>query len=339
MAWAAVIHRSVAHQLDSRAAPAQATAAHRAQLQRIGQQVILGAIAPPAAGQAYADLADTRLRSAATAVFGDLGLMHEAVAVVALGPLGARDMTAVSPLDIAVVFDGARPDLRHRFGRAASALADALSGSPQEGDLYGVRLHRGGAAEDLEPRLHAAGPAQLMPLTRARVAWTTSPALGARIKTNIAHTLRQPRSRAACVRGVQAHRRRFPAWASAWDCQDVPGGLTDIALAAQLLQVAHGRQGAPLIAQTTQALAALHHETFLGDGAYTALSAAFVLQQRVLQAMAAVLPAEADPQAQSGPVQALLACACGAPDLDSLKASLIEARRAAAGACLDLQRA
>ena len=91
MTWAAVVNRSVAHQLDNRAAPAQAAAAHRAQIQRIGQQIILGA-------------------------------------------LGARDLTAGAPLDIAVVHDCQTPQMNGRLQHAVDGLVDALCGSPQEGD-------------------------------------------------------------------------------------------------------------------------------------------------------------------------------------------------------------
>ena len=332
MAWAAVIQRTASRR-QSPAMPQTST--HRAQALRLGQQIILGALPAASAAQAYADLADARVRDCAAAAFADHGLAHKRLAVVAMGALGARQMTALSPLDLALVHepdpgeDG--PALAQACDQAFEAMACAVSGSPREA-LYTVNAHRGGALDALDQSLRGARPGRLLALPEVRMVWSSSPALSARLRSAIGHTLRRPQPPGACLRDSGLARRlatrRRPS-DGAWDCAREPGGLDDIEALVRRLQVAHGAHGAPLVGPTGQALAALHQETFISDGTFAALAAAWTLQQTVAQILAAALPEGADPEAQPGAIQIILASATGTRSLPHLKGRLLEARHEA----------
>jgi|GEM_PF-2876633 len=334
MAWAAVLHKTT-NQRQERSHP---TAAHRTQALRLGQQIVLGSLPAPSAAQAYADLADARIRDCAAAAFGDRGLLQERVAVFALGALGARQMTAASPIDLIMVHD-AHPEgdadrLAADCDEAFETMACSVSGSAREA-LYTVQVHQGGAIDPIEARLRRARPARLFALPQARLVWSTSPALGARLRSTLAQVLRQPRDRDRCARTASALRsrlaQRHPS-RGIWDCEREPGGLLDIEYLVRRIQIAHGSHGAPLIGPSSQALAALRQEAFLDDAAFETLSEAFTLQQQIAQTLAAALPAGADPDAQLPPIQAVLACAAGSSSLDHLQARLKEARAAACAA-------
>src|SRR5262249_42015774 len=153
-----------------------------------------GAVTPQAAGRAYADLAEAVLAELFPRVRDEFARAHGKmpggeVALLALGKLGGREMTAASDLDLILVYDhdenaaqsnGARP-LRgsQYFARLTQRLVAALSAPTSEGRLYDVdfRLRPSGNSGPLASRLPAfvayqrseAWTWEHMALTRARV--------------------------------------------------------------------------------------------------------------------------------------------------------------------------
>ena len=95
----------------------------------IGARVLSGAMSAEAAGEAFARLADVLLRAVHKKVNEDFAASHGRIrdgesAIVALGRLGAWEMTANSDLDLIVIYDFDRqaPEL----GRQAPALRRSI---------------------------------------------------------------------------------------------------------------------------------------------------------------------------------------------------------------------
>ena len=90
----------------------------------IGVRVLTGMISAPLAGSAYAQLAEELIGAVQRAVEADFAIAHGkvpegAAAVLAMGKLGGREMTASSDLDLIVVYDF---DARRRaIGRGSAA--------------------------------------------------------------------------------------------------------------------------------------------------------------------------------------------------------------------------
>src|SRR6185436_9144161 len=101
---------------------------------------------------------------------------------------------------------------------------------------------------------------ELLALTRARIAWATSPGFAAEAAAAIEGALRRPRNRAKLAHDVREMRdlmaRERPPKGD-WDLKLGEGGLVDIEFAAQFLQLAHAADGGPLRQNTGEALAAL----------------------------------------------------------------------------------
>src|SRR5262249_50449293 len=142
-------------------------------------------------------------------------------AILALGKLGGREMTATSDLDLIVVYDfdaeqpessGPRPLYGAQyFSRLTQRLINALTAQSNHGHLYHVdmRLRPSGRARPLATQIGGFAGYQEeegwtwehMALTRARVV-SASPAFTARIEEVIRSVLSRPRDRASIAGDV-----------------------------------------------------------------------------------------------------------------------------------------
>jgi glutamate-ammonia-ligase adenylyltransferase len=125
---------------------------HREQMFRIGLQTLTGKAGPEAPGLAYATLADAAMGALAPAALAETvrqgGAMAGAVAVVALGKAGSREMTASSDLDLMTLYDAPAEAASADKGWAAGVfysrftqrLIAALSAHTAEGGLYEVDM-------------------------------------------------------------------------------------------------------------------------------------------------------------------------------------------------------
>ena len=95
----------------------------------IGTRILSGTVSAEQAGEAFARLADVLIRSLHRAVEGNFAKLHgpyqdQETAILALGKLGGREMTATSDLDLIVIYDF---DAEHpESTRAAAALRRAV---------------------------------------------------------------------------------------------------------------------------------------------------------------------------------------------------------------------
>ena len=186
-----------------------------------------------------------------------------AMAVVALGKAGSREMMAGSDLDLMLIYShppgvaessgGPRSMASSQwFIRAAHAYVAALTSPGAEGPLYAVDMrlrpsgNKGPVAVSLPSfrQYHArdAWTWERMALTRARVV-AGSPAIRARTEAAIAAALATPvdpartRADAAAMRGRLL--RELPP-AGPWDVKMRAGGGIEVEFIAQALQLIHG---------------------------------------------------------------------------------------------------
>ncbi len=186
-----------------------------------------------------------------------------AMAVVALGKAGGREMMAGSDLDLMLIYDhpedvtesrGARAmPASQWFVRAAHAYIAAVTAPGVEGQLYAVDMrlrpsgNKGPVAVSLSGfrRYHAedAWTWERMALTRARV--VAGPvALRRKVEAAIAEAVgsagdpAQIRADAASMRARML--RELPS-DGPWDVKQRPGGQVEVEFVAQALQLIHGR--------------------------------------------------------------------------------------------------
>ncbi|MFC0633415.1 bifunctional [glutamine synthetase] adenylyltransferase/[glutamine synthetase]-adenylyl-L-tyrosine phosphorylase [Brevundimonas balnearis] len=324
--------------------------AAREQAFRIGLQTILGRAGAEAAGRAFTALADAALAALAPAALSEAarigGAFPGAVAVVALGKAGSREMTASSDLDLMTVYaapDGAVSAIRGWaadvfYARFTQRLIAALSTQTGEGGLYEVdmRLRPSGSAGPVSVSLKAlqdyyAGEAatwEFLALTRARVAWASDAAFGRQVADAMEAALRQPRPDVDVAADVLAMRRLMERERPAkdfWDLKLAPGGLVDAEFAAQFLQLRAAAAGGPLTVSTLQALADEPD-----------LASAWRVQQRLAQVLACALDERGDVEDEPSGFKQRLAEAADVRDFPALKTRLSELRSAARARLLRL---
>jgi len=235
-----------------------------------------------AAGLARTALADAALSALLHAVLRE----HEArfgrlrggaVAVVALGKAGSREMMAGSDLDLMLVYthpervtqsEGPRAlPASTWFIRAAHAFVAALTAPGPDGPLYAVDMrlrpsgNKGPVAVSLAAfrryHVHDAWTWERMALTRARVV-AGSPAMRRRAARAIAEALahqQDPAKTLADAASMRARLQRELPPTGPWDVKLRPGGGMEVEFIAQSLQLVTGV--APFCQSTRVALAHL----------------------------------------------------------------------------------
>ncbi len=198
-----------------------------------------------------------------------------AAAVLAMGKLGGREMTASSDLDLIVVYDfdpeavqsdGARPlSATQYYTRLTQRLIAALSAPTAEGTLYEVDMRlrpsgqKGPVATQLssfvEYQAKEAWTWEHLALTRARVL-TGPPQLRQRVEAAVRAALTDPVDPAKITADVLDMRNRIAAekgTENIWELKQVRGGLVDLEFIAQYLQLIHGPAHPEVLDQNTLA--------------------------------------------------------------------------------------
>ena len=327
----------------------------REQSFRIGVQVMSGVSTSETAGRAFAGLADACIRALAPAALREAeriaGIFPGEVAVVALGKCGSGEMTARSDLDLMTLYRPSEPTATSAakgwsaetfYARFTQRLVAALSAPTAEGGLYLVdlQLRPSGTAGPVAVSQAAfdgyyrgsAETWEFLALTRARVAWATSPAFGEAAAASIDAALRRRRDAkrtAADVLDMRELMEQERPPSGFWDLKLSPGGLVDVEFAAQHLQIVHAADRGPLRPNTAEALSALGARRLAPRDQLDALEAAWTLQQNLSQLLKVALDDNADPAAEPEAFRDLLARTGGARNFESLRAEL-KARRAKA---------
>ncbi|MEM7567427.1 MAG: bifunctional [glutamine synthetase] adenylyltransferase/[glutamine synthetase]-adenylyl-L-tyrosine phosphorylase, partial [Pseudomonadota bacterium] len=285
---------------------------------RIGIHVLRGLADPDEAGLAFTALAEACIAALLPVALAEVERRHGAlegggIAVVAMGRVGAGEMTAASDLDLlfvasgesAEMSEGRRPISRERWAAAlGQTLVTALTSPTAAGRLYEVdmRLRPSGKSGPLVTTLSAfrtyhaetAQTWEALARTRARVI-AGPPHLASAVAAAISEAQSRalpPKPSAEEVRDMRALIAKERRPRGRWDVKLIDGGLFDMEFTAQLLQIVSGR---PATAHTARAIRRLQDEGALSDGDAERLLAAHHDYSALLQRNAVAAPSVYDP--------------------------------------------
>jgi glutamate-ammonia-ligase adenylyltransferase len=191
-------------------------------------------------------------------------VQKQETAILAMGKLGSREMTASSDLDLILIYDfdhenpesdGARSlNGSQYFARFTQRLISAFTTRTNYGVLYEVdmRLRPSGRAGPVASRLdsfadyqdHEAWTWEHMALTRARVI-SAPPDFQKQIEELIARVLMRPRDIDIIANDVLEMRKAVAdekGENDIWDLKYAAGGIVDIEFLAQYLQLIHAAE-------------------------------------------------------------------------------------------------
>ena len=248
-----------------------------------GARLLSDIISPAQAGEAYAAIATAIIRASFERVRQEFEVEHgivpgAQVAILGLGRLGTKELTAGSDLDLVVIYDfdeerrestGQRPlDAVVYHTRLTQRLVAALTVPTRRGLLYEVdlRLRPQGGKGPLASQfkgfvVYQQNEAELwehMALTRSRILLADSDfaeRVGEAIK-GIVTAARDPRRVTSEVRSMRALIAQEKGDDRPWDLKLAKGGLTDLDFMAQALVLSHSYKHPPLAGLSTE-------ETFL----------------------------------------------------------------------------
>jgi len=280
---------------------------------RVGVGIVEGAAKADEAGPALADVAESVIAGLLPRVEDELAVSAGRIpgaglAVVAMGKLGGREMTASSDLDLVFVYDvppgveasdgrkALSPTLY--FARLAQRLISALTTPTAAGTLYEVDMrlrptgNKGPVAVSLESfaAYHASESWtwEHMALTRGRLV-AGPEVLQARVAAEIRRRLTEPREAAVIIGDARDMREKmaltFPG-ANPWDLKYAPGGLVDIEFIVQAFQLVHAPQRPSVLdTNTIGALLMLKGAGFLDAADADVLLASARLQHALTQVL------------------------------------------------------
>jgi glutamate-ammonia-ligase adenylyltransferase len=317
----------------------------------IGTRILSGTVSAEQAGEAFARLADVLVRSLHRAIEDQFISLHgriagQETAILALGKLGGREMTASSDLDMIVVYDfdreqpessGPRPLYGGQyFSRLTQRLISALTVQTNYGLLYQVDMLRpSGRSGPLATQIDGFASYQQdeawtwehMALTRARVV-SASPQFATRVEELIRLVLCRPRD-AKMVAGDVVEMRKAIATekgdSERWNLKYVAGGLVDIEFVAQYLQLVHAARTPDILdTSTARVLEKAWRLGVLSTEDAEVLRPAVRLYDDLTQILRLCLSGPFDPGAASSGLIGLLARAADVPDFATLDAFLGE---------------
>ena len=231
----------------------------------IGVRLLTGAIDAVRAGKAFSDLADLTIGVALDAVKAEFAVRHGhvaggQVAILGMGKLGSRELTAGSDVDLILLYDheqnadesdGEKPLApSHYYARLTQRLIAAVSAPTAEGVLYELDLrlrpsgNKGPVATHIDSfrkyQREEAWTWEHMALTRARpVAGDAE--LVAAVEADVAEILARARDISRVFKDAVEMRATIaeekPA-SDIWDLKLIPGGQIDLEFIAQCARLA-----------------------------------------------------------------------------------------------------
>jgi [glutamine synthetase] adenylyltransferase / [glutamine synthetase]-adenylyl-L-tyrosine phosphorylase len=318
----------------------------------IGTRILSGTVSAQHASDAFADVAEGIVHTVHELVTDRFAAQHgrikgQETAILAMGRLGSREMTASSDLDLILLydFDHEQPDSEgtrslhgaHYFARFTQRLISAFTTRTNYGVLYDVdmRLRPSGRAGPVASRLDSFAEYQdreawtweHMALTRARVI-SSPPGFRARIETIIREVLTRPRDAAGVATDVADMRRAVALEKGeddVWDLKYAAGGIVDIDFIAQYLQLVHAADNPDILDVNT--LHVLDNAARLGvlpQSAAEVLRSATRLYHDLTQILRLCVSDKFNPEIAGEDLLRVLARAGDAPDFSSLEARVRE---------------
>jgi glutamate-ammonia-ligase adenylyltransferase len=324
----------------------------REQMVLIGVRILSGVVSAGKAGEAYATLADVLIRALHRETekrFAETyGHMADSqTAILALGKLGGREMTAGSDLDLLLLyhFDAAHPesdgerklDGSQYYARFTKRMISSLTTPTNEGKLYDVdmRLRPSGRSGPVATSVESFAEYQRkeawtwehMALTRARVV-SAPPAFHGQIEALIGEVLcirRDAKKIATDIREMRARIAQDKGEDNRWDLKYAAGGLVDLEFIAQYLSLVHAADKPEIL--DTNTMRVLEKAQSFGilsaaDGEF--LRGATKLYHDLTQILRLCLSGPFVPKEAGPSLRALLARAGTLPDFSTLDAHLGE---------------
>ncbi|MET3779177.1 glutamate-ammonia-ligase adenylyltransferase [Rhizobium alvei] len=317
----------------------------------IGIRLLTGSISGKVAAEAFTDLADLVIAETFAAVVLELESVHGhypggRVAILGLGKLGSRELTAGSDIDLILLYDyddaaaesvGPKPiDSNRYFTRLTQRMIAALSAPTSEGVLYEVdmRLRPSGNKGPVATRIRTFLKYQLeeawtwehMALTRARLVCGDQ-SLVAEAETIIGDIVGQSRDRKKIAADVSEMRglidKEKPP-KDIWDLKLIPGGLVDIEFIAQYLVLMAAANGQALADRSPATEAAIRNygPGQLSDDDLETVVAALGLFSELSQMIRLCIEGGFDPKEAPEGLKELLCQVSGMPDLKVLEAEI-----------------
>ncbi|HVU19220.1 MAG TPA: bifunctional [glutamine synthetase] adenylyltransferase/[glutamine synthetase]-adenylyl-L-tyrosine phosphorylase [Rhizomicrobium sp.] len=324
---------------------------------RVGTQIIEGQVTSGEAALVLTNVAECVVAELLRAAEDELASSAGRVpggrfAVIAMGKLGGREMSAASDLDLVFVYDvpedieqsgGARPlSVVVYYARLAQRLISALTVLTAEGGLYEVDMrlrptgNKGPVAVSLESfrRYHEteSWTWERLALTRARPI-AGSAELVREVESVVLAALVAKSDHAAILSDARDMREKvaaqFPC-KSRWDLKYAPGGTVDVEFVAQAFQLlaAHGMPQV-LDVNTSAALRKLGSAGVLTDSDADTLITAGNFQSALTQVLRIAVDGTLDPRNATPGLKSLLARAGGATDFEALEENLARVQDAA----------
>jgi glutamate-ammonia-ligase adenylyltransferase len=318
----------------------------------IGTRILSGTVTAPQASVAFADVAEGIAQTLHDLVLEQFVAQHgrikdQQTAIVAMGKLGSREMTAASDLDLILIYDydHEAPDSdgprslqgAQYFARLTQRLISAFTTRTNYGVLYEVdmRLRPSGRAGPLASRIdsfadyqeHEAWTWEHMALTRARVI-SAAPEFRARIEAVIQAVLTRARDRAVIASDVAEMRHAIgleKGESDVWDLKHAAGGMVDIEFIAQYLQLVYAADMPGVLSVSTQQV--LDNAVRLGllpAEAADVLRPAVRLYHDLTQVLRLCVSEKFKPETAGTDLLRMLARVSNEPDFSSLQARVRE---------------
>ncbi|WPO39049.1 bifunctional [glutamine synthetase] adenylyltransferase/[glutamine synthetase]-adenylyl-L-tyrosine phosphorylase [Tardiphaga sp. 42S5] len=314
----------------------------------IGTRILSGTVSAQQAGIAFADVAEGIAHTLHGLVLDQFVAQHgrikdQQTAIVAMGKLGSREMTAASDLDLILIYDfdhdapdsdGPRPlHGAQYFARLTQRLISAFTTRTNYGVLYEVdmRLRPSGRAGPLASRIDSFAEYQEteawtwehMALTRARVISAT-PAFREKIELVIRDVLTRPRETTIIANDVAEMRQAIAEEKGEddiWDLKHAAGGMVDIEFIVQYLQLVHAAEKPEILSISTQQV--LENAARLGilsPAAADVLRPAVRLYHDLTQVLRLCVSDKFKPETAGTDLLRMLARVSNEPDFSSLQA-------------------
>ncbi|HVW55386.1 MAG TPA: bifunctional [glutamine synthetase] adenylyltransferase/[glutamine synthetase]-adenylyl-L-tyrosine phosphorylase [Rhizobiaceae bacterium] len=322
----------------------------------IGVRLLTGAIDATRAGRAFSDLADLTIDATLQAVQAQFAARHGvvkggAVAILGMGKLGSRELTAGSDVDLILLYDhdehaedsdGEKPlPPSVYFTRLTQRLIAAVSAPTAEGVLYELDLrlrpsgNKGPVATHLSSfrkyQREQAWTWEHMALTRARTI-AGDEAFRVHVEEEVAEVLSRPHDPAKVRRDAMEMRSLIEEEKpprDAWDIKLVRGGLIDLEFIAQAAVLTGNVDGPERSTETATILSRLKPD-FAPPSIREELSRARSLYEALTQVIRLCLKGPLDPKDIPPGLLEILLRATDLPDILVLEAELKDTARAIA---------
>ena len=324
---------------------------------QLGVHMLRGAIAPADAARPLTDILDTCLAELLRAAGRDLLAERDRpldgnVCLVALGSAGRREFAIGSPLKLLFVYElpgarpaGAPPTREDTYGQYLQRLMRLVGNLSPENMLfeavppYALPQGPGKVAACPLPALRDyfdddPEPSDLRMLTHARIVEAEGD-LGERFAAFRQSALARTPNRDALLADIveerkQISQRHHPG--DVWDVRNRPGGLDDLELLAECLQLS-GAATTPamLVNGLVPTFAAAAEHRLIDGPAATELADAARLWQCLDGYFRMTSTGVFDPGSASAELRDVIARACGADEFEALPAMIADASRRAAG--------